>query len=82
MCEVFTGFGRQGVTAERVAKDCVRKVRRYLAADIPVGEYLADQLMLPMALAGGGEFYSLAPSRHAMTNAEIIKQFLSLYIFI
>ena len=79
VCEVFTGFGRQGVPAERVAKDCVRKVRRYLAADIPVGEYLADQLMLPMALAGGGKFYSLAPSRHTMTNAEIIKQFLPMH---
>jgi RNA 3'-terminal phosphate cyclase (ATP) len=74
--EVFTGFGQHGVSAEKVAQDCVRRVRRYLAADVAVAEYLADQLILPMALAGGGEFTSIAPSQHVLTNIEVIQRFL------
>ena len=74
--EVFTGFGQRGVSAEKVAQDCVKRVRRYLAADVAVAEYLADQLLLPIALAGGGEFTSIAPSQHVLTNIEVIQQFL------
>jgi RNA 3'-terminal phosphate cyclase (ATP) len=57
--EVFTAFGEAGVTAERVADLAVREMRHYLAAGVPVGEHLADQLLLPMALAGSGSFRTL-----------------------
>jgi RNA 3'-terminal phosphate cyclase (ATP) len=75
-CEVFTGFGELGVSAEKVAGDTVRQVEEYLSANVPVGHYLADQLLLPMALAGGGSFRTLAPTRHMTTNAEVIRLFL------
>ena len=78
--EVFTGFGVKGVTAERVAKRCVGRVKSYLAADVPVGKYLADQLLIPLAMAGAGTFITQPPSRHTMTNIEIVKQFLDLNI--
>jgi RNA 3'-terminal phosphate cyclase (ATP) len=29
-----------------------------------------------MALAGGGEFTSIAPSQHVLTNIEVIQRFL------
>lgn len=74
--EVFTGFGEKGVRAEWVAESAVREVQRYLAADVPVGPHLADQLLVPMALAGGGSFRTLAPTRHLLTNAEVIRRFL------
>jgi len=74
--EVFTGFGELGVSAEKVAGGTVRQVEEYLSVDVPVGHYLADQLLLPMALAGGGSFRTLAPSRHMTTNAEVIRLFL------
>jgi RNA 3'-terminal phosphate cyclase (ATP) len=74
--ELFTGFGELGVSAEKVAGDTVRQVEEYLAANVPVGPYLADQLLLPMALAGGGSFRTLAPTRHMTTNAEVIRLFL------
>src|SRR5262249_47081635 len=48
--EVFTGFGQRGVPAEAVARAAVDEARSYLAAGVPVGEHLADQLLLPMAL--------------------------------
>jgi RNA 3'-terminal phosphate cyclase (ATP) len=74
--EIFTGFGELGISAEKVAHDTLREVEAYLAAGVPVGHYLADQLLLPMALAEGGSFRTLAPSRHMTTNAEVIRQFL------
>jgi len=47
-----------------------------LNANVPVDEHLADQLLLPMALAGGGSFRTTKPSLHATTNAAIIRRFL------
>lgn len=49
--EVFSGFGRHGVKAEHVAADVVKQVRAYLTAGVPVGTYLADQLMLPLGIS-------------------------------
>lgn len=73
--EVFTGFGERGVSAERVASDAAKQYRRYIAVDVPVGEYLADQLMLPFALAGNGAFVTGELSEHARSNASVIESF-------
>ena len=78
--EVFTGFGQRGVRAEAVAEDALRQVKEYLAAGLPVGRCLADQLMLPLALAGGGSFETLPLTRHSSTNLEIIQLFLPVSI--
>ena len=76
--EVFTGFGERGVQAEAVASHAVDEARRYLASGAPVGDHLADQLLLPMAQAGGGSFRTVAPTRHTLTNIEVLKAFLDL----
>jgi len=76
LTEVFTGFGQRGVTAEKVAAGAAREARRYLEAGVPVGEHLADQLLLPLALAGGGRFRTLAPTPHATTNIATLSHFL------
>ncbi len=78
--EVFTGFGMKGVSAEAVAESVIQPARRYLADGAPIGAHLADQLLLPLALAGGGAFRTQAPTRHTMTNIEIIRKFLSVRI--
>ena len=41
-----------------------------------VGKHLADQLLLPMALAGGGAFRTAAMTPHTRTNIEVIRVFL------
>jgi RNA 3'-terminal phosphate cyclase (ATP) len=74
--EVFTGFGEHGVPAEKIVERVVNDARHYLAADAPVGEYLADQLLIPLALAGSGQFRTVGISRHARTNLEVIEKFL------
>jgi RNA 3'-terminal phosphate cyclase (ATP) len=78
--EVFTGIGRRGVPAEKVAGEVVRATRQYLEADVPVGKHLADQLLLPLALAGGGSFVSFPPSSHTLTNIRVIEEFLPVSI--
>jgi RNA 3'-terminal phosphate cyclase (ATP) len=75
LTEVFTGFGERGVKAETVAAKVAEEAREYLAADIPVGRHLADQLLLPFALAGGGSFKTLALTPHSLTNIDVIKLF-------
>ena len=82
LTEVFTGFGKRGVPAERVGRDLAEEVRRYLAAPAAVGPHLADQLLLPMALAGAGRFTTLAPTGHTTTNADTIQRFLDVPIAI
>jgi RNA 3'-terminal phosphate cyclase (ATP) len=74
--EVFMAVGEKMVRAEMVAKRVVQDARRYLASGAAVGAYLGDQLMLPMAFAGGGRFSVEHVSQHARTNAEIISLFL------
>jgi RNA 3'-terminal phosphate cyclase (ATP) len=80
LTEVFTGFGQRGVSAATVAARTAGQVTDYLAAGVPVGRYLADQLLVPMAIAGGGSFLTLPPSRHTLTNIDIIRKFMDLSI--
>jgi RNA 3'-terminal phosphate cyclase (ATP) len=78
--ELVTSFGTRGAPAEAVATDAVAQARRYLRSDAPVGPHLADQILLPMALGGGGTFRTVALTPHAATNIEIIRAFLDVAI--
>jgi RNA 3'-terminal phosphate cyclase (ATP) len=78
--EVFTGFGQRGVRAEAVAEDSLQQAKRYLAAGVPVGEHLADQLVIPFALAGGGSFVTQPLTAHTTTNIEVVRRFLPVEI--
>jgi RNA 3'-terminal phosphate cyclase (ATP) len=78
--EVFTGFGEVRRSAEAVADAAARQCRTYLKASAPVGEYLTDQLMLPLAAAGGGSFASTGLSRHSQTHVELIGKFVDVPI--
>jgi len=73
--EVIESIGKVGVSAEKVVKRAMPALRRYEAAAAPVGEHLADQLMLPMAIGEGGAFRTLKPSRHCETNKDVIHLF-------
>jgi RNA 3'-terminal phosphate cyclase (ATP) len=78
--EVFCAFGQRGVKAEKVAGQVADQALGYLDSGAPVGGHLADQLLLPLALAGGGSFVTSTISRHAKTNIEVIKRFLDVGI--
>ncbi len=74
--EIVTGFGKLGVSAESLAKTSAQRRRGFLESTAFAGPYLADQLLLPFALAGGGSFTTVKPSQHARTAADIIAKFL------
>ena len=78
VAEMTCSFGQRGVPAETVARKAVSAARSYLDSAVPVGRHLADQLLLPLALAGGGEFRTLPLSMHTRTNMEVIGRFLEL----
>ena len=72
----FLSSVKSASVAEVVAAQLVKEVKRYLASPAAVGEYLADQLVLPMALAGTGEFTVAHPSCHLLTNIAVVERFL------
>lgn len=73
--EVVEYVGKLGVSAEQVAKRAVKALRRFQLSNAAVGEHLADQLLLPMALGQGGCFRTMKPSLHTRTNADVIHTF-------
>ncbi len=75
VAEIATGFGETGTPAEAVADRAAHDMRRYLAAGVPVGCYLADQLLTLLAIGEGGSFRTLSLSRHARTNIDVIHAF-------
>jgi RNA 3'-terminal phosphate cyclase (ATP) len=80
LTEVFMGFGVKGIAAETVAKELIKAVKEYRVSSAAVGPYLADQLLLPMALLGEGSFTATRLTQHCVTNAHIIEKFLAVSI--
>jgi len=78
--EVFTGFGEAKRTAEAVAKHALQAYQHWLRADVPVGRYLADQILLPLAIAGHGSYLTLPLSRHSATHVELVRRFLDVQV--
>lgn len=80
LTERFTAFGRKGVPGEAVAAGVADEALAYLAAGVPVGEHLADQLLVPLALGGGGVFRTVEPSGHTRSQMELLKRFLDVEV--
>jgi len=78
--DVFTAFGERGVPAEHVAHAAAAEAKQYIESDAAVGEHLADQLLLPMAVGEGGVFTATVVSGHATTNIEVIRKFVDVAI--
>jgi RNA 3'-terminal phosphate cyclase (ATP) len=75
---VFDGFGMRGVPAEKVASALAQEIQQYIDANVAVDRYLADQILLPLALGSGGQFSTMPPSTHTHTNVAVIQKFLPL----
>ncbi|WP_199508965.1 MULTISPECIES: RNA 3'-terminal phosphate cyclase [unclassified Psychrobacter] len=79
--EVFSLLGEKRSSAENIGKRLAGHIRRYLYdTDALIDEYLTDQLLLPLALAGGGTFTARMISEHSKTQAWLIEQFLPVAI--
>jgi RNA 3'-terminal phosphate cyclase (ATP) len=81
VCELATSFGEKGLSAEQVAGTLAAEVKAFEASDGALGPHLADQWMLPLALAiarhGGQAAFSCSEvTEHARTNIDVIERFL------
>ncbi|MFH4351884.1 RNA 3'-phosphate cyclase, partial [Acinetobacter baumannii] len=52
--QLFTALGEMRKSGERIADHLAKDVNFYLSSQSVVDEYLADQLLLPLALGQGG----------------------------
>lgn len=73
--EIVSAFGKLGIPAERLATTAARRMAGYIASSAFAGPYLQDQLLLPMAIAGGGAFTSVKLSEHSSTAMALIERF-------
>ena len=69
------------MSAEQVASALVKEIRAHQDSEGALGQHLADQWMLPLALAvvaRGGEaaFTCTEMTEHATTNVGVIERFL------
>lgn len=74
-------IGERQKSSERVAAEACAEVRSYIDSGAPIGPHLADQLMVPFAIAAartGGECSFVTPplSSHSTTNGAIVAAFL------
>jgi RNA 3'-terminal phosphate cyclase (ATP) len=73
----FSALGRKGVPSEQVAEMAVAECNAFLDHHSAVDPWLADQLLLPMALAEGrSSFTTHRLTQHTLTNAELLRQWL------
>jgi len=73
---VFTAFGMKGKPSQQVIREAVNMAKDFLASGAAVDKFLADQLLIYMALSKGGCFTTNQLSSHLLTNMEVIKKFL------
>jgi RNA 3'-terminal phosphate cyclase (ATP) len=72
----FAGLGEKRLSSEKVAEIACEELLKFHQTSAPVDEHLADQLLLPAALANEKSQYRVAEvSLHLTTNAAVIEQF-------
>jgi len=73
----FTAYGRKGLPAEHVAEAACQDLIAHHQSGAPVDPYLADQLVLPMALAEGESRLATSEvTQHLLTNVWAVRKFL------
>jgi RNA 3'-terminal phosphate cyclase (ATP) len=79
----FTSLGRKGLPADKVAETAVAELLAFMDNNLAVDKRLADQLLLPMALANGRSTLTTNQlTDHTLTNANLLSQWLDVSITI
>ncbi len=77
----FSNLGRKGLSAQNVAAAPVTELLDFMENGADVDKYLADQLLLPLALAvGPSQFTTDNLTLHTVTNANLLRQWLDVEI--
>lgn len=76
-------LGARGKRAEKVADEAVDELASFLRSDGAVDPWLADQLLLPLAIVDrNSALRTSRVTRHLLTNAQVIRLFLPVDILI
>ncbi len=79
----YIALGERGKRAEKVADEVIDQLLAFLQSEACMDEYLADQLLLPLAFSRGtSEFTTQRITQHLLTNAAVLQQFLDARITI
>ncbi len=79
----FSALGERGKPAERVAEEAVEEFQQWWDSRAVLDMHLADQLLLPLSLAGGPSVLTTCRvTQHLLTNAWVIRQFLPVRIVV
>ena len=77
----FTSIGRKGVPSDKVAETAVSDLLNFTRSHKMVDEHLADQLLIPAALAHGTTRYTTNRlTQHTLTNADLLRRWLDVDI--
>jgi RNA 3'-terminal phosphate cyclase (ATP) len=73
---IFSAFGEKGKPSEKVIREVVNLAIEFLKSGAAIDHFLADQLLIYMAMTGAGSFTTDKFSSHLQTNIGVIKKFL------
>jgi RNA 3'-terminal phosphate cyclase (ATP) len=77
----FSSLGRKGLPADKVAEAAVAELTSFVDNGAAVDNHLADQLLVPMALAHGRSTLTTnLLTRHTLTNIALLRQWLNVKI--
>jgi len=75
----FTALGAPGKPAERVAEEAYQAFMQYYRSGAALDRHLADQLILPLALADGhSTFTTCEITPHLITNLWVVERFIDI----
>lgn len=79
----FSALGKQGKPSDAVADEACEALLTHHIDGAPVDPHLADQILLPLALAAGESVYRTSQiTQHLLTNADVIRAFINAKIVI
>jgi RNA 3'-terminal phosphate cyclase (ATP) len=79
----FSSLGRPGLPADKVAETAVSELFAFVKTEADVDKRLADQLLLPLALARGkSEFTTDRLTQHTLTNADLLQRWLDISLVV
>jgi RNA 3'-terminal phosphate cyclase (ATP) len=73
---VFTAFGMRGKPSQQVVSEVVNLTKDFLKSGAAVDCFLADQLLIFMAISKAGCYTTNELTAHLITNMETIKKFV------
>ena len=77
----YFALGEVGKPAERVADEAVDALLAFLVTGAAIDQYLADQLLLPLAFADDtSTLHTSKVTNHLLTNAQVLRAFLPVNI--